>query len=173
MFEYDGIWIRKVDSGDLAMLLNLKQETWPFNHRTVFLNSEDQNNWFKSLQDSTTQPKKIALIACNIELNESIGVFLVSNIDYISQTADVSWALYAEFRKKGFGKRIIKAGLKFCFDVLNMRRLNCEILSNNEASKKCASAVGFVQEGTKRESIFKMGNYIDSLVYGILCEEIK
>jgi RimJ/RimL family protein N-acetyltransferase len=174
MFQLENVFLRKAENADLASLLVLKQETWPFNHRTVFLNIEDQNLWFKSLQDSVNQPKKLALIACNSDAsNEAMGIFLISNIDYINQSADVSWALYSNYRGKGYGKAMIKSGLKFCFDVLNLRRINCEILSNNEPSIKCALSLGFILEGTKRESIFKLGKYIDSGVYGLMMEELK
>jgi RimJ/RimL family protein N-acetyltransferase len=156
MFQFENVFLRKVEISDLASLLLLKQETWPFNHRTV------------------CQPKKLALIACDSAVsNEPMGIFIMTNIDYINQTVDVSWALYPNYRGKGYGKVMIKSGLRFCFDVLNLRRVNCEILSNNEPSIKCALSLGFILEGTKRESIFKLGKYIDSGVYGLMMEELK
>ena len=163
------IKLKKVTSSDLQNLLDLKNESWQSTHRTMIANIEDQISWFEKRSKDIHQPKQLMLIAWKTEL--PIGLFSISNIDYVSRTADVSWSVYATYRKHGFGKILVNSGCNFCFNVLGLRRISCEILEYNEASKKCAIHSGFVFEGTKRQSIFKDGVRLDSNLYGLLDTE--
>jgi RimJ/RimL family protein N-acetyltransferase len=158
--------LKKVTAQDLPDLLNLKNESWKSTHRTMIANIEDQISWFQKISKEIHQPKQLMLIASKSEL--PFGLFSISNIDYVSRTADISWSVYETYRKHGFGKLLANSGCYFCFNVLGLRRISCEILENNEASKKCAAHSGFVFEGTKRQSIFKDGVRLDSNLYGLL-----
>jgi RimJ/RimL family protein N-acetyltransferase len=171
MFQVDDLIFRKVFSEDLNDLLSLKQESWLQTHHVSFLNETDQQNFFQRLQSSTTQPKNILLIACAPDNAQPIGMFYVANIDYLNRTADVGWALYAKYRGKQLGKKLVCGGTNICFQILNLKRLNCEILCDNHPSMKCAKHSLYVQEGIKRESVFKLGKYLDSIVFGVLVED--
>ena len=52
-----------------------------------------------------------------------------------------------------------------------MNRIDTEVLENNLASLKSAIWVGYVEEGLKRKCIHKCGEYLNSIVLGILKEE--
>jgi RimJ/RimL family protein N-acetyltransferase len=161
--------LKKASAKDLSDLLDLKNESWKATHRTMLSNIEDQISWFEKRSKDIHQPKQLTLIAHKEQI--PIGLFALSNIDYISRTADVSWSIYVEVRKHGFGRVLVNCGCYFCFNVLGLRRISCEILENNEASKKCANHSGFVHEGTKRQSIFKDGVRLNSDLYGLLATE--
>lgn len=45
---------------------------------------------------------------------------------------------------------------------------NAKLQEINIASQKCAEAAGFQHEGLKRESVAKLGKYLNSGVYGVL-----
>jgi RimJ/RimL family protein N-acetyltransferase len=161
--------LKKVTAQDLTDLLNVKNESWKATHRTMIANIEDQISWLEKRSKDIHQPKQLMLIAHKAEA--SIGLFSISNIDYISRTADVSWSIYVIYRNHGFGRILVNCGCYFCFNVLGLRRISCEILENNEASKKCAIHSGFVHEGTKRQSIFKDGVRLNSDFYGLFDTE--
>lgn len=172
MFQTQDLIFRKVNQYDLDDLLRFKKDSWAFTHHVSFLNECDQQKFFQSNQGDVTQPNNVIFVACESNF-DPIGIFWVKNIDYISRSADASWGLYSPFRGKKLGYKLVKGGSNICFQVLNLRRISCEILSNNIASMKCAVSAGFVQEGTKRESVFKQGKYVDSMVFGLLSEEFN
>jgi RimJ/RimL family protein N-acetyltransferase len=105
--------------------------------------------------------------------NAKVGIFKIFGADYINRTADVGWDVFEDFRGKGLGKQLVAAGCAFCFDILALHRLTAEILANNIASLKCANAAGFQIEGTKRHAVHRLGEYIDSLVLGMLVSDKK
>lgn len=175
MFKTHSLQFRKADESDLQSLLGLKVDSWMNTHHVSFLNMHDQKNFFESLEDNTQQPKKLLLIAQSNsdEQYSNAGMFYISNIDYFNRSADVSWGLYSAFRNKNIGKYLVMGGTNICFQILNLNRLNCEILETNFPSIKCAEYSNYVEEGVKRESVFKNGSYINSLIYGVIREDFK
>lgn len=170
MFELNGIRLRKIDRGDLEIMLELKQDTWMFTHRITIANMDNQKCWYESLlKTSTTCPTDLVLIAEQKERRpKRIGDFKILGIDWINRSANVGWDLFAESRRQGLGHQLVQTGVVYCFKVLNLRRLTAEILETNIASKKCAESAGFQQEGIKRDAVCKQQNMINSIVYGRL-----
>lgn len=175
MMEYyiykhkNGIGFTKVSKDHLDMLLNLKTESWRTTHRISFLSMETQQKWYDSLMTEDIHcPKNLILIAtCEVDVHQDdVGVFKLLNIDWYNRKADAAWDIFARFRGKKLGSRLVEAGVGFAKEALNLRKLNAEILENNPASLKCAERAGFVEEGVKREEVFRDGKYLDSLMLG-------
>lgn len=158
----NGITLIKIDNEDLEVLKNLKNESWFGTHTTSFVNTHDQNKWFNSL-DSNNQ-----IILKATSSNYFIGVYKISNINWINRSYDSAHDIIKEFRGRGFSKKVLEAGVDFGFEVLNMNRLNTEVIENNIASLKSALWVGFEKEGIKKEAVYKCNGYLDSIVLGII-----
>lgn len=161
----NGITLRKVEHFDLSDLQSLKDESWWGTHHLTIVNCADQNKWFENLDNN----KELVLMAKTGR--DKVGVYILSNIDWISRSYDASYSVFENFRKKGYGFKIWQAGTDFGFKMLNMHRITAEVLSTNEASNKIIyDRAGFTQEGIKEKAIFKQGKYIDSIVYGMLVD---
>lgn len=167
MYEHSDISLRKLSREDLPQLLGLKSESWPFTHRTTIANMDDQNRWFESLDSDVHYPQNLVLVGSKPS-HANFGIFKISNVDWVNHNADVAWDVFENFRGMKLGKQLVSAGAKFCFDVLSLRRLSCEVLETNIASQKCAEWAGFIKEGVKRRVVLKNGIYVDSRVYGLL-----
>lgn len=172
LFTSDGIHLRKIEKEDLPSLSVLKGESWMSTHQKSILNKENQEAWFGNLDNNPHSPSSLILIAETVSphmaISNNIGCFKISDIDYINRSANVGWDIFEKHRGKGLGKRLVVAGSTFCFDILNLRRLDAEILSTNKPSQKCAISAGFEQEGVRREAIHKPDGYVDSQIWGLL-----
>lgn len=167
LFKHEnGISLSKVSKDDLPLLLELKQESWFGTHRISLVNLEDQLFWFEKLDKNIHNPNALFLIA--EKDNEKIGDFKFTSIDWVSRKADVGWDIFANRRGKGLGKDLVKAGITFGAKLLNLHRMNAEILKTNIASQKCAEYAGFTLEGTRKQEIWKNNEYVDNLLYGYL-----
>jgi diamine N-acetyltransferase len=162
----NNITLRLLEHEDLLDMKLLKDESWFGTHTITFKNMKQQINWYENLDNS----KSMFFVAYN-EKNEKVGVYKIQNIDWISRSYDSGHDVFKEHRGLGYGKLVLEAGIDFGFEILNMNRINMEILVNNVASFKTSQYVGFVQEGIKRKTIFKCGEYIDSVVLGIIRED--
>jgi RimJ/RimL family protein N-acetyltransferase len=162
----NGLCLRKVEREDLSLLLESKQESWFGTHRVAVLNLADQEAWFEA-----TAPRLDCLYLIASDGTERVGLYKLSGIDWISRRYDSGHDVFAPCRGKGNGHRLVEAGVDFGFEVLNMHRIDTEVLENNQASLKTVLKAGFVQEGVRRRAIHKCGRYLDSLVFGILRDE--
>jgi RimJ/RimL family protein N-acetyltransferase len=162
----NSIKLVKIEKKDLSILQDLKNESWFGTHNITFVNELDQERWFNSIDNNKT----IILKAINNK-EEFVGLYKITNIDWINRKYDSAHDVLKNFRGLGYSKIVLEAGIDFGFEVLNMNRIETEVLENNQASLKSAIWVGFIQEGIKRNSIHKCGQYLDSIFLGILRNE--
>jgi len=162
----NGITLKKIEESDLELLKELKNESWFGTHNITISNSSDQIKWFNSLNSN-----KNIIFKCLNPNNDIIGLYKISNLDWINRKYDSAHDVFKHHRGKGYSKPVLEAGVDFGFEVLNMNRIDTEVLENNIASLKSALWVGFVEEGRKRKCIHKCGQYLDSIFLGILKNE--
>lgn len=156
---------RKVERRDLEILQKLKYDTIDTTHSTTLNNWDNQEAWFEKISKDSS---KLFLIWWDENEKENIGTFKIDSIDSVYRSANIGYDLFKPYRGKGLGKELVAKGVKFCFNTLNLRRLQCEILATNLASIKCAEAAGFKQEGIKQQAIYKNGVYLNSIMYAAL-----
>lgn len=170
MFIFDGVELKKLEREDLGRLLKLKQESWMYTHHMTIANLEDQNRWFESLDKDVHCPRNLVLMA-SWERFPRFGIFKLSGVDWVNRTGEVAWDVFESYRGHGLGKKLVMAGSAFCIQILDLHRLNCEILEDNERSQKCAKAAGYCHEGTKRQAIRRKGERINSCMFGLLADQ--
>jgi RimJ/RimL family protein N-acetyltransferase len=171
MYEHKtGIRYRKVTQNDSTDLYRLKAESWWGTHTTPVMNHLDQFNWINGLDDKET----LVMIA-EAEVGpamksrwEEVGVGVYSNFDWIGRTCNISGSIYKEHRKK-HSKNAFQCGLDFGFEILNMQRIQAEVLEYNIAAQKLeVEELGFTVEGRRRKAVYKAGQYYDSIMLGML-----
>ena len=55
-------------------------------------------------------------------------------------------------RSKGYGRKLIQALLKICFEELALHRVDLGVIEYNKAAVRCYQSCGFQIEGTLRDS---------------------
>lgn len=177
MYTFENIKLEKLERMHVGRLEDLKKESWLSTHQVTIVNYQDQIRWFEHLDVDVNAPRNLVLQAVTLDDSygfherTNFGVFKIFNVDYINRTADVGWDIFKEFRGRKLGKLLVRAGTSFCFDVLDLYRLNAEILAGNEVSLACALGAGFVKEGMKRNAVHKPDQRVHSVVLGLLKDE--
>lgn len=98
------------------------------------------------------------------------GVVGFTQIDSIQLHA--SWAFYAApLAKKGTGGRMEYLALEHAFSALELRKLNCEVLSFNAAVIKLHKKFGFAEEGVFKAHHRFEGGWADIHRLAIFSEE--
>ena len=70
--------------------------------------------------------------------------------------------VHHEWQGKGIGKALMRAGLDFADNWLNLTRLELEVYTDNESAIHLYEQFGFEHEGTLRQHAFRAGRYVDS-----------
>jgi len=169
MYQHkNGITLRKIERTDLDLLLSIKSESWWGTHHTLISNSDDQNRWFDSL--GVNNMCMMAHIMAHS--SEPMGFGMYTNIDWVGRVLHLSGSICKKFRRPDWVKAAFGAGLDFAFEILNMHRVEAEVLEYNSPAQRLEiDYLGFKVEGIKRKSAYKSGRYYNSYVLGILREE--
>ena len=67
-------------------------------------------------------------------------------------------------RRLGYAMEALETMMEYCFDVLHLHQLYCNITAGNTASIKLFKEAGFEECGRKKEWLFNGSNYDDELL---------
>jgi len=175
--EYKGndyqMRLRVPEDDDVERMWALKQESWLTTHSVNIMTLDTQRKWWEHAQ---SDPNSRFLIAEHYDLRSNrwsnVGLYVSSNIDWMNRTCVQSHHVWYSQRGKGYSYPVMVIGCHFVFDVLNLRRIDAEVLTNNPASLRTALRAGFVEEGVRRNAVERMGETFDSTVIGLLRGEL-
>lgn len=74
---------------------------------------------------------------------------------------------------KGYATEAARLICRHGFDALNLHRIHCGTLANNEGMIRLAKALGMQEEGRRREAAFKDGRYVDVVEFGMLSGDLR
>jgi diamine N-acetyltransferase len=175
MYDHkNGCSFRKLRRDDLTSLLELKDAAWVSQHTTAFLNDEDQEEWFNNIPSTSLymiceHKMEIDSRSCGVASNSTlVGLLSLTNINHINRTASIAGAIFSSKRNTDWVKKAWQAGTDFGFEMLNLHRLEGEVLETNVASLALELAVGYTIEGKRRLAVYKSGRYLDSYTFGML-----
>ena len=154
--------IRRCEINDadnmLKMLLELDKET----DYMLFEADERPNdiNRVKAMINQSINGDNLLLIAT--EEDNIIGLLSAQRgiIRKIKHTAYIVVGIREKFRGKGIGKKLF-CELDLWAKENNISRLELTVMCPNSMAKQLYEKNGFEVEGTKRNSIFMNGKYID------------
>lgn len=105
--------------------------------------------------------------------NVLCGAVRIRQIDLVHRMASIGYYLGSGHQGKGLATLSVRAAVAWCFEHLNMNRIELRCTSDNLASQSLAKRVGFVWEGMLRQAELLNGKFVDHFVYGLLREEFK
>ncbi|MEX2236385.1 MAG: GNAT family protein [Dehalococcoidia bacterium] len=78
-----------------------------------------------------------------------------------------------DFRDRGYGTDAMRTLCRFGFAMMNMRRIELDVLATNPRAFHVYEKVGFQLEGTRREALWKFGRWIDIHMMGLHEGELR
>jgi ribosomal-protein-alanine N-acetyltransferase len=102
-----------------------------------------------------------------------IGTTTLYNLDFNNRRAEMGYALGREHWGQGYMAEALQALLAYCFEALDLRRIEADVDPRNAASIQTLERLGFQREGFLRERWEVDGEIQDALFYGLLREEWK
>ena len=68
-------------------------------------------------------------------------------------------------RRQGYAREALETMITYCFDVLHLHQLYCNIAAGNSASIKLFKEAGFQEAGRKIDWLFDGREYEDEFIY--------
>ncbi len=99
------------------------------------------------------------------------GVGCEPKTDIRSGSAEVGWWLAPRYWGRGIAAVAVRRYLAYCFDDLDLHRVEAGVFVSNPASARVAEKAGFRLEGVSRDAYLKNGELVDRLSYGLARSE--
>jgi ribosomal-protein-alanine N-acetyltransferase len=87
--------------------------------------------------------------------------------------SEIGFILRRDLWRQGLASEALLAAAHFGFDVLKLHSIEAQLDFENVGSMRTLERVGFVLEGRLRQSYFDGTGHRDTLVYGLLAEELE
>lgn len=138
-------------------------------HHLFPLRPEALLTYVKQTQASTTD----LVLAIVQKFNQRhIGNVSLQQIDLVNRHAEFSILIgEKDCWGKGYSKEAGRLLLDHAFLSLNLHRVHCGTTQDNLPMQALANFLGMMEEGRRREVLFKHNRYLDVIEYGLLKPE--
>ena len=100
-----------------------------------------------------------------------VGVISLQESNQIHQRVCIGYWLAADFQGLGIMTKTCAYLVNYCFDKLNMNRVEIRCASQNYKSQAIPKRLGFKEEGTLRAVEYLYDHFVDHIVYSQLKKE--
>ena len=166
------IVLRKPNISDIEALYILKNDVESNASLGGFsagYSKEDIADWIKFHNKAKNE---ILYVIEDMFAEMLIGHVGFYDIDYRVRKANYGILIaHEQSRGKGFGRICTGYMVSYGFSQLNLNRIECSIISDNQASLHLVQSIGFVKEGVKRQCLYRDGKFYDAVMMAILYED--
>lgn len=109
------------------------------------------------------------VLHCAITVSDELagGIGLTMQGDVFTRTAEIGYWLGENFWGRGIATDAVRAFTKYGFQNFNLQRVFAGVFAWNPASMRVLQKAGFLQEGTMRYEVYKDGQAVDRVIYGV------
>lgn len=101
------------------------------------------------------------------------GVIGLNYINWTNKSTMIGYWLGEKYQGKGIMTKACKALIQYCFEELNLERIEIRVATENIKSQAIPERLGFQKEGCLRNAEVLYDQYIDLYVYGLLKKEFN
>ncbi len=136
-------------------------------------NRNDLMDYFEFCLNSRKEKKIYPLLIVGKKDNNPIGITMLGNINFPNKRLEIGWTWISEnYQGTGINAICKALLLDYCFNQLNIRRVEFKIDIQNVKSQKAIEKTGAVKEGLLRHyNIQSYGESQGTYIYSILKEE--
>ncbi len=103
-----------------------------------------------------------------------VGNISLQKIDRQNQSAEYAVIVgNRDYWGKGVAKEASLLLLRYGFETLGLHRIYCGTSAANVPMQRLASRLGFMQEGVRKEAMYKNGTFFDVIGYGLLKKDFS
>jgi len=139
---------------------------WGYGARAISLASvqEGIEQW---LQHESGFGHPVAFVIESLH-GEPIGLMILSDIQHVDRSVELSCFLETDFRERGCGRDALETLIDAAFEQWNYHRLTARCEAHNERAHAFFEGNRFLLEGRLREARFIDGGWSDILVFGCI-----
>jgi len=164
--------VRRAEPRDLDFLLELMNQDDVVQNLAV-VRPRDRESLAAEIERSQAEPQEFGRFVIEVD-GRPAGLmgFEVSNRR--SRIANLgSLALHPDFRGRRLADRAARLFQRHLIFDLGYHRLQLEVYGFNERAQVHAERSGFVREGVRRKAYRRNDEWVDSVIYGLVREDLE
>jgi RimJ/RimL family protein N-acetyltransferase len=162
---------------------DVRMEPWGRQHKDGLLTAADDERIARYMTDRFPYPytERDAdewLAICEGQDHPLGFVLLVDDVvagglgsstrdDVWTGSAEIGWWLSPPYWGRGITTAAVKRYIQYCFEALELHRVDAGVFVTNPASARVAEKVGMLLEGVAVDGYLKNGELVDCLLYGL------
>lgn len=135
--------------------------------RSAAARVEEQRSWYAN----TAATPDLGVVIERIEDGEVIGGATVWRMSVAVPVGTLSINLRPAHLGQGYGTEAVRLVVDHAFRSVPLHRIGLGVYAYNDRALRCYEAVGFREEGRRREVVFADGAWHDLVVMGLLRSE--
>jgi diamine N-acetyltransferase len=169
--KYKDIKLRALEPEDLGLLYEWEnnQSYWSISNTITPFSRYNLKQYIENSHKNIYETGQLRLMIDHIEDKKTIGTIDIFEFDPFHKRAGIGILIADEsYRKKGFAAMSLTCLINYCFEILKLHQLYCNIISNNVESLDLFMKQGFVQNGIKKDWIKTDDGYLDELMFQLI-----
>lgn len=165
----DRIDLRTVEEEDIEFLKHGINHPEVRRYIPVFRTPYNHERYEDIFGDIDSSENGASLLICTD--SEPVGSIQLYPIDDSRGWANLGYWIIPEKWGNDYATEAAALVLEYGFSELRLHRVSADPVTSNTASRQVLEQLGFTHEGTKRETAFVGGEYVDMEQYGLLESE--
>ncbi|MGA8112570.1 MAG: GNAT family protein [Actinocatenispora sp.] len=111
---------------------------------------------------------RLDLAVVDIETGQYAGEIVLNHLDAANRSCSLRIMLGPASVNRGLGSEALTLLLDHAFDTVGLHRVALEVYPFNPRARHVYEKVGFVVEGTLRDSLYWAGEWVDAITMAVL-----
>jgi len=168
----DEVRLRRAEAADADFLLELMTDADVDPYMAV-IRPRDRDAILSEIERSEAEPEDYGRFVIEVD-GRPAGLMGFEVANRRSRIANLgSLAVHPEFRGKRLADRAARLFQRHLLFELGYHRLQLEIYGFNERAQRHAERAGFIREGVRRKAYDRHGEWVDSVIYGLVREDLE
>jgi len=164
------ISLRAVEPTDLEILYQWENNTevWHLSDTLAPFSKQVIKEYIENAKHDIYVTKQLRLMISKAK-DKPIGCIDLFDFDPTNQRAGIGILIAEEqHRGKGYAAEALQLLCNYCFSILHLHQLHCNINAVNTVSINLFTKSGFVQTGNKKEWNRTQSGYVDELFFQLI-----
>ena len=159
----------RTDDADFLVELVTHADVEPF---LAAVRSKGRDEILAEIARSDDEPEAFGVFVIEVD-GELAGTMRFTRANQRSRIADLGGlAVHPDFRGAKVADTAARLFQRHLFDELGFHRVQMEIYGFNERAMRHAERAGFTREGVRRKAYWRNEEWVDSVLYGLVAEDI-
>ena len=172
MIQNKNLILRAVEPSDLDLLYEWENnmQLWRVSNTLTPFSKYQLKQFIEnsSLDIYQTRQLRLMIDVKTQKTVETAGIIDLFDFDPYHCRAGVGIMIHGKYRKKGIATNAMKLFVNYVASELGIHNLYCNIQTENKASIKLFTSLGFELTGIKKEWLKKQNGYEDELMYQLI-----